>query len=299
MTVVSFLKLSDTSGMAAADERSTLYTGASEREVDVYQKIEVINGLMIGISGRTDMAYEVIQRVKSSPEKTLVYGVALEALRESYNSVRRRKFEENVTGKYGVTMDDIVHGRIGNEKLRGDLLSILENEARAFTLSLIFGGYDGDTQRFRITDIRYPGTCVNFDMYSCIGSGLDRADIVISDALQSMTPAERANIDRYVGARILMSATRSAWRNVGVGGSTTLMSSNKNKIEQLGREESNFLNAALFLEGRRILTRNYVGTLFRRIVNDGAKAEDLLSEIAEKVGEQNLRNLFFLRSLHM
>ena len=299
MTVISYLKLSKDCGMGCADERQTRMPSGAERSYDIGEKIFRVRETpaFIGRSGESPTTKEMIDLAFSKMQSDSTYPQILEAFRTAYKTIRDDAFQKSMLDRYNTTWKEFHRGHM-NPKLRKELKEILESP-RHFTASLMLGGYNSEAQEFQAHAIFYPGNTNILETHSSIGTGADSADIVIGNALGSMDPNERANIERYIGARILMEATRAAWRNFGVGGRTQLVWTEGRNFFELDDDVSNLLNNALYCEKKGLLKREYVDGLLAKAIHDKAKAEQLLGDVMSQLATEEMMKIFWVKSLHV
>lgn len=300
MTVVSYLKLSKDVGMGCADERETHDLGGTQRTYDTARKIFRLGELpiFVGGAGSVSNSMKIIELAKSRVIGTTNYDDALKILKDAYKEVRKEEFQDAVLSHHNVTLDEYKTGNIDSEIKRA-IREALDRGDRAFGVSLLIGGYDQTRKDFRIHGIVYPGCTISFRRTESIGSGYEMAETYINNVIANLNPIERDNIQRYLGARILMESTQAAWKNFGVGGRTNLVWTQGEKFFELGEKESNMLNAVLYAERKGVLKQPDVDSYFQKIIHDNAKAEDFLTELQEKVPAEELARLFWTQSLHV
>jgi hypothetical protein len=279
--------------MACADERETHGDG---RIYDVAKKISRFGELPIyvGFSGNVSNSRKIIDAATKNVKSDSNYMQILGELKAKYRETRDNVFREAKLGIYGVRWDDLVVGKLDNDLKKG-LISSLESP-RGFSVGMVLGGFDTEEDNSKINYISYPGTNDVYTDYIPIGSGSDRADIVIGDALHNMSPDERTKIDPYKGARILMEATQSAWKNSGVGGRTQLVWNNGKEYHEISHKESNFLNNMLFCEKKGAISRDFSDTIFKNIINDNAKSEELAELAMNQIGQNKFLKMFLIES---
>lgn len=293
MTVVSCLKLNDKSGIICADERET----HGSRVYDVAKKItELRKGVYVSFAGSVSNARHILESV-TIQEADTIKDIS-ERLSAAYRTVRNKKFSETVLGRYGLTIDDLKDPEIDRE-MREKIRDIAD-DAGQFGVVMVLGGYDNTKNKFEINVIHYPGTVSPEDKYTVIGSGSDRADLVIGDYLHNMKPEEREKISIPKGCRILMEATQSAWRNLGVGGGSQIVWVDGDKTGMLERVNTTLLHNALYCEQRGYLDTDLVNDIFDSlIIREDVKPEDIINVIKGKISPEELLKLFFQDSLHI
>ncbi|MEM7815180.1 MAG: hypothetical protein QXF55_02470 [Candidatus Aenigmatarchaeota archaeon] len=296
MTVVSYLKLDKNSGIGCADERESI----GGRTYDFIKKIRRVASTrsFIGMAGDAHYADEIIAAI-SSRAKTDDVREILGIAKNAYLKCRDEKFEESMLKRYNATWEDFKRPNALEMNIHKTLFEAL-SDPRSQDVGLMLGGLDKDGN-FEIFTISYPGTSRTwtFNRFHTIGSGSDRAHIVIGDAINAMDPNDRDNIPLPKGAKILMQATRSAWKNIGVGGRSQLVYVSGGELKELGVDESNVLNNILYCEEKGTLPSEYVDATFSKILMDGAKAADIIMETAGKISSEKLADLFFRQSLHL
>lgn len=300
MTVVSYLKLSKDVGMGCADERETHDFGGTQRTYDVTRKIFRLGALpiFVGTAGSVSNSRQVIELANSRVKYDFSYGDALQALRDAYHEIKSKDFKESVLDRYGVTWHDFTSGNFDPD-LKKTVREALDRGEQGFGVRLLVGGYDSNGSLFKVHTVVYPGHVIYHERTDSIGSGFDIAEMSINNAVANLSPTQRDSIEKYLGARILMEAAQSAWRNFGVGGRTQLVWVERDSFNELGGDESNMLNTALFCERKNVLGREYVDGLFKRIIHEKAKAEELLPETRERISPEDLAKLFWTQSLHV
>lgn len=297
MTVYSVLKLSRHAGIGVADERVTQY---GNRTYDVARKIHRLKPTsFVGFAGSLPHGIEVVdttlERIAdmkdSSTEDELL------VLEDSYRRVRERKFQTGVLSRYGLTIEEFKAGKC-DDTIKQGLMNIV-NDPRGFELEMVFGGYDQKKDNFVIAAVAYPGTTYKGDKYFAIGSGADRADLVIGDELTRLSREMRTDIPLVTGARVLMKATRSAWRNVGVGGSGQVVYVDGTEYRELKPQDVTILHNLLYAEEVGMLPKEFVDNTFEGIFNEKTNSEEVLKDLHKRVDAQRMLRLFFADSLHL
>src|SRR3989344_4362702 len=287
MTVVSYLRLSKDSGMGCADERETHRIGVTHRAYDVFpEKIRIMEGLpiFVGGSGSVSDYIRILEMTESRSGQDFTYEQVLQELKKAYKEVRIEEFDDYVFGKYSIQPVDLAKGGLDPD-IKREVKEALDT-GRYLDEELLLGGFDMAKEEFRIYRILYPGVAIFYPRSTSIGAGSDISDIVIGTAIANLKPADRNKIEKYLGARILMEATQAAWRNLGVGGRTQLVWTEKDVYHELGDAESNLLNNALVLEKRGHFDRSYVDTVFQRVIGDNTKADELMTEMRKALGRE-------------
>ncbi|UCC91375.1 MAG: hypothetical protein JSV39_03620, partial [Candidatus Aenigmatarchaeota archaeon] len=255
MTVVSFLRLNPESGMACADERET-HTSCPgiQRTYDVHKKIYKLNDFSFGgYSGDAEYSSEIMKMAIPKIDKEASIEKVRETLKHIYQDVRTEKTRDHLLERFKLTFDDVSKGSGVNPELIMKGIEIL-NDPNSFGVTILFGGYDPKQKEFKIYRLTYPGGDAEVYRTTSIGSGWESADKVIGEYIDIMNPEQRENINPSKGAKILMEATRAAWRNIGVGGKTQLVWSDADKgIKELGWKESNILNNLVYLQKKEIV----------------------------------------------
>jgi 20S proteasome alpha/beta subunit len=297
MTVISFLRLNEKSGMGAADERET---HGHTRVYDVAKKIHSLNdSASIGFSGSVALGNQIIESVKSSihPEDTTKEVV--KKIEEAYLSIKNDDFEKGYLNRYGVKWDEVKRPGTLDEKLKERIFKAIDSPWEAGFPQFILGIYNKENKEFNIYNIDYPGIACKSINYSCFGSGRDRAEIVIGDYIGRLEPEERENIRPYKGAKLLMDATQTSWKNVGVGGRTQLVHITEKGCTDLGKEESNILNNVLHCEKTDKLKKEFVDDIFKNVIENGAKTKEIMKELSKQMTKSELLRMFFIESLHL
>ena len=293
MTVVNFLKLDKNTGMGCADERET------QGEIRVYdlatKLFNVADKAVIGISGSISNCEAVIKEIGNAAKPDMSAQQILDAIQDSYKKVQREKFQRGMLDAYGLNVNQFPD-LIVNKPDHFLVQQVgVEKGTKAFGVYLAAGVPQQDD--FGLYVVVYPGVAHYDPKYLTIGSGSDRANIVIGDTLNNMQPEEREKISLPVGAKILMSATRSAWRNVGVGGRTQLAWMKEGKYSELKPNESNLLNNMLHLESKKKIEPHYVNEIFENVIVRGAKVDELLPNLESKLEHKELIRMFLVDNL--
>jgi len=287
MTVVSYLRLNNKSGIGCADERESHQEG---RFYDMAKKLSPIgNSALISYAGPISYGEEMIDKVKKNVKSDAGITQIAEFVGNKYLEIVTKKFQKMIFDKFGVSEEEYKFKNL-DDKLRENITKILHDPWNYnYSLpNIIFGGYDKNEDDFKIYLIGYPGSTNKHLRYLSIGSGNDIAGFIIGNYLQKMKQEERENIAKYKGARILMEATRFAWLNVGVGGESQLVCIDEKGLDELGSKESNLLNNLLYCEERNNLNKEYVDSMFKKIIEEGVKSTDVKEEVESKTGYKNL-----------
>lgn len=278
--------------MCAADEREL----RGGRSYDVAKKINKLEPTDFFVAGAGSVSnyLEIIDSAKieiseMKEEERTAKNIFL-ALEKSYQKIRDEKFEKGVLRTYGVTWDEFKKGQI-DPTLKGKITKAAENP-NGFSVDIVAGGLDPNTEEFSICYVLYPGNKFIEDEYIPIGTGRDRADLVIGDYLHYLDRETRNNIPLELGARILLDATRSAWRNVGVGGSGELVYVDKDGYHEVGGNEVDMLQTMLIAEKKGALDKDYVNSVISSVLT-GKKLEEIRPKLEEKVDKKDLVELFF------
>lgn len=295
MTVVSYLKLSPKVGMSCADERETRY---GVRSYDVTRKIHQVGKCVIGFAGVVANGLEILRGLRLTADAN--YSEVERELKRSYDDVREKSFYDEVLKQYSVTQEMFIRQQI-NPEIEKLIRKQLEDYPPRFGVTFLLGGLD-EHDDFMISRIFYPGVLSIVPNYTTIGSGSDRADAVIGDFLHDIQREGRVKISKHSGAYTLMKATQAAWRNEGVGGHTQLVwvdGDTDDHCSELGTQESTLLNNVLYCERKGIISREKATEAFKAVIEDNAKADELVKELAGKIGNDKMAELFFLQSLHL
>lgn len=298
MTVYGVLKLNNQSGIAVADERETHF---GQRTYDVARKIHRIHQTpsFVGFAGSLANGTEILETSMEKLKDTRDYSIedALSVLEESYRSIRNKKFQNDVLGRYGLTIDEFKAGKY-DDALKQGLINTA-NDPSAFGVYMVFGGYDNRKDDFIVASIVHPGSADKGFPYLVVGSGTDRADLVIGDELVRLSREARENIPLGTGAMILMKAARSAWRNIGVGGSGQVVYVVGDQYKELDLQDVTLLYNLLYAEERGMLSRDYVDRRFDGVMKGEISAEDVVREVSAKLKPEDIMKVFFLDSLHL
>lgn len=297
MTVYSVLKLNRHSGIGVADERVTRF---GQRTYDVAKKIHQLTpNSFVGFSGAASHGTEVIETVLATLPNMKDYSTqdVLMTVEGAYSRVRERRFQTGVLARYGLTMEEFKAGKY-DETIKQGLINATNNPD-GFQLDMLFGGYDQKKEDFIVAAVAYPGTTYFTGPYHAVGSGADRADLVIGDELAHLPRELRENIPLPLGARILMRATRSAWKNLGVGGSGQVVYVNSEQYNELDPQNVNLLYNLLHVEENGKLPKSFVDSRFEALFEEKTNAEEVLRELEKQLKPEDLLRMFFLESLHL
>lgn len=302
MTVVMALQLGEKDGQLwMADERQTGFGG---RTYDVSKKIYQLTPketegacYSIGSAGLVSHSMEIrdlsIERMEKIEEIKSPKDI-VNIVKESYKEVRNKKFEDSILGKYNATWEEYKRGQL-DPSIKDDLKKVVDDR-RGFDVDIITGGRVKDL--FSLYYIVYPGSEYVMRNYMVVGSGTDRADIVLGDGIQSLSYEKRQHIPLDLGARILLEATRAAWRNVGVGGSGQIVHIDKEDFYEFEKSEINLLHNLIYSEKRKNLDKSTVTGFIKDIINRDKTAEEILKELGRKIDNKTMLNEFFLESVH-
>lgn len=294
MTVISVLKLGESSGIACADERES----HGGRQYDVAKKIyRLTDYAFTGFSGNVWLANEVVASMSSRLKGDMPLADLSKLAEEAYREARDRKFRSVELAKYGVSWEEFKNGRVDAE-IKAKLAAAAADD-KSFPINFVLIGIDPATKQFTGRYLDYPGYAVPFGNYLCIGSGSDRAELLIGDKLHSMKPEERANINLAKGCRIVMEATQSAWRNFGVGGRSQVVWINNGEQTELDYRASNILNNLVFCSQRGVVSTDFVDDMFKQIVENKGTPADAMKEVEGKIDKDAMLRLFFEESLHL
>jgi 20S proteasome alpha/beta subunit len=294
MTVVNFEKLSKDSGLLLCDERVSF--DYPPRVYDIAKKIYPLkDACFIGISGSPSDFQEVYRSAQKRINRLNIGSneEMEQVLKDSYMEAKDRTLQERVLSPYRLTWTDF-HRRELSEQIRERIIRKLERpEQHDWSVQAVVGGYVGHDD-FSVYYLNYPGTVRHEDYYATTGSGYDRADLVFGDRIQEMSRQKKENIPLVEGVRIIFDATRSAWRNVGVGGLGQFYYINRafgDQVSQQVREyappEIRLLHNVLYLEKRKILDEKFVNEIIEEVVEKNEKAQDIIPKIKNNV-EKNI-----------
>ncbi len=294
MTVVTYIKLGGRSAIGCADENVTY----GVRTYPTAEKIEILTPYsFIAFGGAVTYGNEIINCAKDSirgkqPIKTIAEMVA-----GNYKTVRDAAFERGVLHQYNITWKDLKEGKI-DRKLKDELLRILSDPSK-FGVDMMLCGYDADRGQTELYSISYPGQSQQIPKYAIIGSGADRASLVVGDHLSRLN-SERNDIPLPLGCRIILEATQSAWGNIGVGGKSQLVYiNNGSDVQVIDKRTTTLLHAILFLEQKMVVPKVFVDEMFEKMTTGNVDLEWALSKIKAQVSADELYDMFFLESLHM
>lgn len=297
MTVVIAMRLNPEYVMGVCDEQQTKGVYGSARTADITLKIYPLGDRhFVGESGSLVFTDEVIKRVSSDIAENMTTEGYAEKMSKAVYAVREEERQRNVGDDYGVKIEDVwkADSPIDKdivEKIRRELDGINKDLASTF----IVAGIDREAM---IYNVPFFGKPKIFNPYCVIGSGSDRAEIVLTDYLQSLEPKARDTIHPAAGCRVMMEAVRSAWRNVGVGGRTYVNWCSKEGHGELGSRESNLLQNVIYAESRGALDRDYTDGLFKDVVEQGAKWEQVIKGLRKRIPKKKLSEIFFVEGLH-
>lgn len=296
MTVVSYLRLNEGTGMGCADTRE-MHGG---RAYDISTKISEIPHVsgMISFAGAVPIGEEIRIRVnefldqQSEPEK-LDFSAILTLIEDVYARVRDEVIYKGLFRRYGTNIEEWKKGELYTE-LRDTIQNNLK-DPEGISVRLLVGGQD-KKRGFRIHAVDYPGQSFSQKEYSTIGSGADRAELVIGDFLHNMPPEKRDNISLWRGAKTLLEATQAAWRNIGVGGPSQLVTLSNGEFYEFEREEITLMHNLLYLRNQHHIQEEQVNDAFKKLVEDRASSTQILEDIAKI--DLDWSKLFLLGSSH-
>lgn len=292
MTTVNFLRLSKSSGAGVADERESY----GSRVYDVARKLHPLSDKgIIGYSGVGPHGEAILSDVRYNIKPDLNPKQILSGIQNSYKFVKDEKFQRGVLDAYNMSLQHFPELVVNKPDHFLVKQASVEQGEKNFGVALAVGLKDADD--FKIYSVGYPGIAYQVDRYLTIGSGADRAQIVIGDALHHMQPEERENIPLTSGIKFLMEATRSAGRNVGVGGRSQVVWYDDKGYHELGDQESNILNNSLYFEAKSKLEKPYVRKIFEDVIERGSKANELLSDFEKKLDHKDLVQIVMIDSL--
>ncbi len=298
MTVVSALKFDKKNGAGACDERETHF-GA--RGFDITQKISQLGTKsLVGYSGVVpygELAIQTARDYHTQLKDDSDFRESVRGLESGYQFVRRKSFVEGLLAKYNIPEQAYIEGKVPQPVMEQILRAV--NEPRAFDLTMLTAGYNPKRDDFEIFIVAYPGLAHFDPKYQTIGSGSDRADLVIGDKLNELKPDLRVKIPKHVGVKILVEATQSARLNVGVGGTGQIvLVDDVSGYHELGRPETNMLYNSVYLQRLGEFEKEFVDNVFRKVVDEQNKGAELLPEIEKRLGSKRLYEIFFLEGLH-
>jgi hypothetical protein len=304
MTVVGALVLNPKKGMEVIADAKGTYGG---RTIDTMEKIYTIAPknkptYFVGFAGSVPNHIKILREINKGiltkqPESKEQLE---EVIENSYKTAKRKSFEDGLLEIYGATLDEFKKGML-SPQLTERIMKAAEDH-RGFDVHGIIGGRLKSNEEFSLSSLAYPGIVHPEINYTVTGSGSDIWDIEASNRLQRMNAEKRKDIPIDLGARILLDATVSSWRNVGVGGTgetpgQMFIVYNDNSYE-LKPEQVTLLFGAVFAERKGVLDREYVNKIIRDVVETRTEAKDVLKELETKIDHETLTRLFFERSLH-
>ena len=304
MTVVGALILNSKKGMEIIADAKGTYGG---RTVDTFEKIypllpKIKPTYFVGFSGSVSNSTKVLKEINKGvlvkqPESK---DQLEEVIENSYKTVKRKSFEDGLLENYGATLDEFKKGML-NPQLTGRITKAAE-DPRGFGVYGIMGGRLKQEEEFSLASLSYPGVVNPELQYAVTGSGSDIFDIETTNYLQKMNTEKRKNIPVDLGARILLDATVSSWRNIGVGGTGEtpgqMFIVQNDDLYELKPEQVTLLFDTVFAERKGVLDREYVNKVIRDVVETKTEAKDILKELENKIDHETLTKLFFERSLH-
>jgi 20S proteasome alpha/beta subunit len=294
MTVITMLDLDGKRCIAAADEKVTSGAYAPRTSDKGWKKLYSLGqNSVLGFTGHGPYIHEVLK--KARPDGGADLEIVQQSLEKAYADVCRKKLKSGFLNRFGIRWKDVKdlpkNGRVGKE-----VFNMLRSGS-LFDVTFGICGYDNADRRIGLYTVGYPGHSMPQEKYVVLGSGTDIAQLEISGSLQKMSDHDRDNIEPYKGVKLLMHATRSAWRNLGVGGRTQIMLVGQDVPREIGLGESNFLNNLLYLESNGKVDSAYVDGVFQKVVADNAKTSELTPELMAKLQCEIAAEFVFAESL--
>jgi 20S proteasome alpha/beta subunit len=300
MTVVLAMETSPGYVMLVGDERQT--SGAYRRPVrmaDITQKIASYgDSHLVGFSGSLSFSNEIIDRLASDTTNKELKDKAnhISDIVAQYRDDLKKRI---VKDEYGVDVDYAIKEKPDlNPSIVKEVIALTNDINKSFYTDFIVGGNHKEYES-ALYLIPFTGPPIPIDKFHVIGSGADKAEVVVKDYLQLLKPEKRAEIRLADGCRIMMQAARSSWGNEGVGGRTQVMWTNKDeKYKSIGSDESELLQNSLFAETKNYLDRDFTDGVFRDIIEQGATAGDMMKRLGRKLSKKDLLRLYFTDGRH-
>lgn len=291
MTLVSSLRLSKGVGMICADERITTET----QHFDVHEKITKINDqpIFMGYSGSVTYHKNLMQNLLHKTKKRISYDSAVDLVNSEYKTIKDKFIKENILDKYNVSLDEILSSNNIDPELKKKIQMEIEKPTD-FDLGLMISGYSSKTRDFEITQIVYPGVVEPAEITESIGGGSDKAEEHIMKKLKQLNRNNRKHIEKYMGARIMIGAVQYASDMVSdVGGAPQLIMLDKTRDYEIGEEECILLSNMLTYEKHKYFNKHCTDIVFQRIINDNAKAEDVVNEMLKSFSDpKHIKKVF-------
>ncbi len=296
MTVVGAIRLNSDNVIGASDEGATI----GYRTEHTVKKIYPIGknhfyGAAGIVSFSESMLSEALDNIKN--------GMSTKEISYELYKASRKEFDDyvqkNVLDDYGISKEQLTSNRSGiDTKIKDEIWSRIGGVRNGYRTDFIVAGIDENDSKIFIG----PMTAKPFDRgkYKSIGSGADRADIVMSDFFEKLKVSDRDSIPKYKGCEVLLRAVRSAWGNEGVGGRTQLVGAErgKNGLWEISPEMSNMLQNVLYLNQYGYVEDNYVDGIFKDVIENDASRADVLKELRKKIGFIDMSRIFFEEGLH-
>lgn len=280
MTCIEMLKLSNTKYAAMSDERET-WTGLG-RYADVASKIDIFNPYVAMSAGRVDNKIHIINRFKTRFKEKMAFEQAIEDFKNIFYEVYHEKVEGAVLAKYGSSWDKFEKGQFPKE-LEKQLIEELNFFAGrdGFGTVFIFGGYNPDLKDVEIYHISAPKNANPLRHYAVEGSGFDRAQLEISDYIESLPKNRRDNIPIGDGIRVLSRGLMRATKNVGVGGVPEIAIGDDSKAKKLNYKTCILACNIAVKEIKREITDDRSIELFERLVEKKETPEYIAKKFPE------------------
>ncbi len=191
------------------------------------------------------------------------------------------KAESLVLKPHGITLEQYKKGEVP-ESLRKQLIEGMEmfrmrREGLIFGTYGIFGGVD--EKGSEVYHVSPPDVANKRPYYAMDGSGIDRAEIELSQYIQSLPQHKRTNIDPIEGTEVLLRSLVRAESNEGVGGTPDIVEVTKSGTRFLEPERTELMRNIVVKELAGDKTREEAIRLLTDVSENGADLEDIASRI--------------------
>lgn len=271
-----------------ADELETL---GDIRQSSISDKLYHIGNIpyCVGGAGSVPLIKRTMEDVCNYAAKEEVgYAKDMEnVIKTSYMKNYIRMREEAVMKPNGTTWDEWKTGRLKeNSALTGKILEQLNRFDDRNMSRFLGGGKLAKDEEYRLSQVSV--TDVTGEQYYSIGSGMLRADAILSDYLERMKSEERKDIPAPLGVRMLIEATQSARSMPGVGGTGQIVYLNEDGFNQLSSDEVRLLHNLVFDEKTKLVKKNFVDKTIEGIMNKETDVKEVLKKLETRVNPKKL-----------
>ncbi len=301
MTVVIAMKFNPEYVMGVADEEVTMY-GPTARTSDISKKLyQFGDSHFFGSSGNVEFSNFILMDAEKNIEKNNAStGEYANIVAKDTHTLLDDYMQKYVFDYFDVTKDDL---KLADSKIDPKLKDVAINKMNHIENDLVtnfvIAGIDKD-RGAQIYKVPWEGKAGYRENYQAIGTGRDKADIIITDYLERLPPEKRENIKPSVGCRKMMEAVRSAWGNQGVGGRTQVIWVKKGDtdIHTLDSYRSNILQNVICAHQNKDLSERYRDAFFRNIIEENADKESMVKDFMKNVSHEKLAHLYLTKGLH-